>query len=107
MTILKMAFEILAAANRPMSAIDLKVRLPVTIDNPRKLTAELRARGLIIEAYRVGRERFWRVVQGAQPPSDMRHPAENIRRARQHLALKRQAARARVMAKIKTGVGHA
>lgn len=71
-TALQMAFQIFASAAQAMSATDIQVRLPMAVENPRKLTSELESRGLIAEAYRVRQEKFFAVVPGAVAPVDGR-----------------------------------
>ena len=67
-----MAFEIINASPRAMSATDVQVRLPVAVENPRKLTSALQLRGLIKEAFRLRQEKFFAVVPGAVAPVDGR-----------------------------------
>lgn len=71
-TNLRRCFDIIAAAERPLSATDVRVRLPVAVDNPRRYTTELRAAGKIAEVYRVRNEKFYAPVPGVDPPQDGR-----------------------------------
>lgn len=92
MSLLKLAFQLYAAATRPLSARDLAVSLPVEIANPRRLTTALARQGVIQFAYMQGRahERFYTLVPGAAPPVDERIAACRTRN------LRKVASRARV-----------
>lgn len=96
-TNLRRCFDIIAAAERPLSATDVRVRLPVDVDNTRKYTTALRAQGKIEEVYRLRREKFYVSIPGVDPPTDGR--PENARHARavrkQKLAMKSRARKVR------------
>lgn len=93
-----MAFQIFASAARAMSATDIQVRLPMAVENPRKLTCELAARGLITETFCVRQEKFFTVAQGAVAPMDGRtdnstEKARLVRRKHRFAMLAREARR--------------
>jgi len=103
MTILKLAFELMPEpdSRRAFSATDVQVRLPVEVANPRVLTAELKARGLIQEAYRQGGQKFYVKTPGAVAPEDMRGASDRLSAAHQKRQKQSLAARARAMRTLK------
>lgn len=69
----KLAFQIFANfPQRDFSAVDVGVRLPVAISNPRAVVATLKSQGLIAPTGRQGHETLYRLVPGATPPEDAR-----------------------------------
>jgi hypothetical protein len=100
MTILKLAFDLYAGANRAYSAKDVEVRLPVQVANPRVITSELRKQGKIAFDHQHGGERFYKLVPGATPPIDGR--AFNcVQKASGKRLLRSRAARARLAKRVR------
>ena len=97
MSALKLAFALIAGANRAYSATDIQARSTPRMANPRALTTALVARGAIREAFRLGGQKFFVAVPGATLGSDARDcAAANEKRRKRAIALRaRQAKRMR------------
>lgn len=70
MTWTRRCFDFMVNAPREVSAKDLEVSY--SVPHPRRVLGELGQQGCIEEAFRKGKEKFWRVRPGASPPVDRR-----------------------------------
>lgn len=97
----KLAFQLFANfPQRDFSAVDIGVRLPVAISNPRAVVAQLKSQGLITPTGRQGHETMYRLVPGASLPQDAR-TANTLSLAWQARKKKTLAAQARAIRTLK------
>lgn len=98
----KLAFQLFANfPQRDFSAVDIGVRLPVAISNPRAVVAQLKSQGLIAPTGRQGHETMYRLVPGASLPQDARPAAiAAVRLKRKKKTLAAQARAIRTLKRI-------